>query len=283
MQERGDIYRISKKRGSGVNMLRPLYLEDHDHVLTLFHGKELDFGFLLNELLANRYAGEKLKVYGEFEKGDLVSILINNGLNVSYFSNEKRDVDIYNKILSAASYTKISGVHDMIEPFKSSLKIKEDVSSYLGYIQHVLVDPNSTNTQIHTLQSAEEWNQLYDLLASTTEFSSVLPASKSTYISQQLLLINDTTTRTCSLTLNGDMVATASTISEYKKSAIITGVYTNPLHRGRGFAREVLIQLCLRLLKEGKVPYFFYNNPKARSLYKTIGMVEVCKWRVLYK
>lgn len=264
-------------------MLSQLNGEDHDQVLTLFHERNLDFGFLLNELLANGYESDNLKVYGEFEHGTLISILINNGQNISYFSNETRDLHCYHPILSTATYSKISGVHYMIEPFKRSLKIKEDVSSYLGYIQRVSLSPSFASTHIHTIQSAEEWSQLYDMLASTAEFSSVLPASKSTYISKQLNTIKDETTRTFCLTQDGEVIATASTISEYKESAIITGVFTNPLHRGRGFARELLVQLCLKLLKEGKVSYFFYNNPKARSLYKTIGMVEVCKWRVLYK
>ncbi|MFK3937792.1 GNAT family N-acetyltransferase [Alkalihalobacillus sp. NPDC078783] len=264
-------------------MLRQLYEEDHDHVLTLFHGKELDFGFLLNELLVNRYGGEKLKVYGEFEQGILVSILMHNGHNISYFSEVKRDLDNYKQLISTATFAKISGVHDMIEPFNKAFNFKKDVSSYLGYIQHVLVDATYKKGQHHAICSPEDWSQLYDLLSSTAEFKFVLPANKLTYISEQLHSVKDDTTRTCCLMINGEMVATASTISEYKQSAIITGVYTNPLHRGRGFAGELLVQLCLQLLKEGRVPYLFYNNPNARSLYKKIGMVEVCKWRVLYK
>ncbi|MEK4564687.1 GNAT family N-acetyltransferase [Alkalihalobacillus sp. FSL R5-0424] len=264
-------------------MMRQLYVDDHDLVLTLFKGRVLDFGFLLDELLANNYESQYLKAYGEFEQGNLVSILMHNGINISYYSNETRDLESYNRLIFAASYSKISGVHDMIEPFARTLTVKEDVSSYLGYIEHFLVTPNDTSEHIQTIRTEEEWSQIYDLLASSAQYSSVLPANKSLYISDQLNLVSDVTTRTCCLILDGEMVATASTISEYKQSAIITGVYTNSLHRGRGFACKLLVQLCLQLLKEGKVPYFFYNNPKARSLYKKIGMVEACKWRVLYK
>ncbi|MDF2925549.1 MAG: hypothetical protein K0R57_4463 [Paenibacillaceae bacterium] len=89
------------------------------------------------------------------------------------------------------------------------------------------------------------------------------------------------TDRTMYLSIDGQMVASCSTVREGVNSAIIIGVVTHPSCRNKGYGTEMLIGLSDTLLNEGKYPYLFYSNPAARWVYKKIGMTEVCQWRVV--
>lgn len=53
-------------------------------------------------------------------------------------------------------------------------------------------------------------------------------------------------------------------------------------YRRKGYGTEVLVEMFDQLLAEGKYPYLFYSNPAARTVYKNMGMTEVCEWRVVF-
>lgn len=122
----------------------------------------------------------------------------------------------------------------------------------------------------------------YDLLLSTDEYTDCLPENKNDYITSEIKRINETSDRTAYLEIDNKMVSSCSTIREGEKSAIIIGVVTNPKYQNKGYGTEVLIGLFEMLLKEEKYPYLFYNNPAARSVYKKIGVTEICEWRVVF-
>ena len=260
-------------------------LDDHQKVLSLFDDRQKEYGFLIDEFVFNKYYQKNVKVFGEFVQGELSSILVNNGQNITYYANDKRDVTVYEDILSSLTFSKVSGEFDLIDPFLKMVQIKSDVLSHLGHIVKINHKPQHANLELCTISTKQEFSQLYDLLHITDEFTNVLSTDKDSYVSNQYHLINEheSTTRICYLEINGQMIATAQTVSEYKNSVIITGVYTSPHHRDKGYGMDLLIRLCSQLLIEGKTPYFFYNNPKARSIYLKIGVLETTNWRVLHK
>ncbi|CAG9623287.1 GNAT family N-acetyltransferase [Sutcliffiella rhizosphaerae] len=122
----------------------------------------------------------------------------------------------------------------------------------------------------------------YDLFLSTDEFLGSLPENRDDYIKMESDRLKNTADQTAYLSIDNVMVSSVATIREGDKSAIIIGVYTNPKYRGKGYGTEVLTCLFNKLLSEGKYPYLFYNNPVARSVYKNLGMTEVCEWCVLF-
>ena len=65
-------------------------------------------------------------------------------------------------------------------------------------------------------------------------------------------------------------------------SAIIGGVYTLPYARGRGYAAACTAALCADLQKDGKSPHLFYENPKAGSVYRSLGFEPIGRWGVIY-
>jgi uncharacterized protein len=65
-------------------------------------------------------------------------------------------------------------------------------------------------------------------------------------------------------------------------AGLIGGVYTLNAARGRGYAAACTAALSLDLLREGKVPCLFYENPVAGRVYERLGFEVMGQWAVLY-
>ena len=253
----------------------------HKEVVDFFGQDIEDFYFIISDLIRNNYSEEEFKVYGEFEENKLKSILINNFNNLTYYSKEDRDIDVYKGIMNDLKFKKISGPKDLVEKFIPLVKVQGDISSYMGYFNELVYKRKYEDLSIGFIKTEEEIGMQYDLLMSTEEYQDILPIDKYEYIMDQKSIIN-VNSRTAYLLADNKMVAACSTIAEYDKSAIVVGVVTDPKFRNKGYGTEVLIELFNNLLNEGKYPYLFYNNPAARSVYKKIGIKEVCEWRVMF-
>jgi predicted GNAT family acetyltransferase len=177
----------------------------------------------------------------------------------------------------------MSGPSNLIEKFRPYIKVKEDSLSYMGVIKNINLKRKYLDVPINIIKTEKEISIQYDLLMSTNEYVDCLPENKNDYILSEIKGINETSNRTAYLMMDNEMVSSCSTAKEGEKSAIIIGVVTNPKNRNKGYGTEVLIGLINVLLKEGKYPYLFYNNPAARRVYRKIGITEICEWRVIYK
>lgn len=254
---------------------------NHDDVIMLFGSEIVHYHFLINDLVTNNYHGEQFKVFGEYENGELVSILLNNFNNVTYYSKTERNVDAYKNILKTLSFSKLSGPSNLMYKFIPYINLKNDVKSHMGVVKSISVNRKYPGLEIKVVQSEEEIGMQYDLFLQTTEFYGSLPENKNDYIKMERERLKRSNDRTTYISIDNEMISSAATFSEGEKSAIIIGVFTNPKFRGRGYGTEVLIGLFEMLLKEGRYPYLFYSNPVARNVYKNLGMTEVCEWLVL--
>ena len=90
--------------------------------------------------------------------------------------------------------------------------------------------------------------------------------------------------RTYLATLDGEVVAAASTSAETPEAAMIGGVWTAPQARGRGLSTAVVAALCTALRRERRQPYLFYltENAPAARVYAKLGFRIIGGWRVLY-
>lgn len=259
--------------------VRKLSKTSHEDVVRLFDEDIVNYQFLIDGLLRNNYRGN-FKVFGEYQEDQLVSILVNNYNNVTYFSNTDREVSVYKDLLKELEFTKLSGPSYLMQKFLPYVSAKENTLSYLGVVKEIS-RPRMLKTPIGVIKTDSEISMQYDLLLSTSEFTESLPKAKEDYIKSEQERLKETSDRTVYLLKDGEMVSSCATIAEDFNSAIIIGVVTNPRYRNKGYGTEVLIGLFQMLLDEGKYPYLFYNNPAARSVYKKIGMTEVCEWRVI--
>lgn len=253
----------------------------HQEVINFFGQDIKKFYFIVSDMLRNNYMGKNFKVYGEFEENKLQSILLSNFNNLTYYAKSDRDANVYKDIIVDLPFEKISGPSNLVEKLIPFVNIQSDRLSYMGYVEKIGIKRKYPHLQVKYISTDDEIGMQYDLLLSAKEYLGVMPDSKEKYITGQRKIIN-TNSRTAYLLIDDKMVSSCSTISEYDKSAIVTGVVTSPEFRNKGYGSEVLICLFETLISEGKNPYLFYSNPVASSVYKKLGMEEVCEWRVVF-
>jgi len=77
---------------------------------------------------------------------------------------------------------------------------------------------------------------------------------------------------------DGKIVAHASTSAESKTGAMVVAVATHPDYRKKGYAKAVVSALTDTVLKQGKTPCLFYDNPEAGKIYHDLGYVTFDLW-----
>ncbi len=259
--------------------IKKLSKQNHAEVVALFGEDLVYYHFLVDDLLDNDYGGEAFHVYGEYDKANLSSILLNNYENITYYARTDRSVDVYRDILGQLRFSKLSGPSHLMAKFLPFVEATADTLSYLGVVEDIKVQRSYPELVVNTISTAEEVGRQYDLLMSTEEYN--LGQDRDTYVQAEMRRLEGTNARTVYLSRDGQMIASCATTRESRNSAIIIGVVTDPEYRNQGYGTEVLVDLFAALLREGKYPYLFYNNPAARSVYKNLGMTEVCQWRVV--
>ncbi|WP_169871325.1 GNAT family N-acetyltransferase [Shouchella patagoniensis] len=257
--------------------------KDATDIVALFGNQKNDYLFVLDQLDANNYEENDLSVYGERENSHLVSFILNQGDNLSYFAKNVRDVTPYLPITQKLSFRKMTCESRFADVWKPHLSIKKDTASWLGFVRNIKQNQLGPNSQIEMTEhiTRQTLSELYNLFTSTTEFANAMTLSKSAFIEAEQKRYIQGGTRTFFGRIAGQLIATVATTAEYERSTIITGVFTNKNFRGNGYGTHLLTLVCKKLLQEGKTPYFFYNNPKARSVYVSLGLQEICDWRVL--
>jgi hypothetical protein len=93
--------------------------------------------------------------------------------------------------------------------------------------------------------------------------------------------IKNGSARSYYMEIDGKVVSTASTSAESRDAAMIVAVATDRSYRNRGYATAVMSKLCSDLLKEGKIPCLFYNNPSAGKIYERMGFRRIGFWKML--
>ncbi|QFT89515.1 Acetyltransferase (GNAT) family protein [Bacillus sp. THAF10] len=262
--------------------VRRLSLEHHPSVIELFGKDEKNYQFVLNDLLVSQYAATNVQVFGSFQNNKLTAILFQNEGNLFFYENTNQSVECFTPFIKQVTYHKISGPSRMVEKLVPYLNITHDSSSYMGAVHQIKASRRYPELRMKRVKTEDELGMQYNLFSLTEEFKGSLPKDKQAYIDCEKIKIVETSNRNYYVAIDGKMVACAATVKETETSAIIIGVFTDPEFRGKGYGTEVLIALFDQLLIEGKVPYLFYSNPAARSVYKNLGMDEVCEWRVLY-
>jgi predicted GNAT family acetyltransferase len=80
--------------------------------------------------------------------------------------------------------------------------------------------------------------------------------------------------------VDGEPVSTACIVRRTRHAAAISGVYTLPALRGRGYAGSVTAAVVERIFAEGKGAACLYTdlrNPASNRCYAKIGFKPVCR------
>ena len=74
------------------------------------------------------------------------------------------------------------------------------------------------------------------------------------------------------------VIAHVCTNAELNRIAVVAELLVRKEYRRRGYASEILREICSQLLAEGKEVFSFYYSDESRTLHKHIGFCEVCDW-----
>lgn len=78
------------------------------------------------------------------------------------------------------------------------------------------------------------------------------------------------------------LVCTANITARTKSGAMIIGVATLPEYRKRGYASQVMSELCRQCFAEGMLFLcLFYDNPLAGELYHSMGFETIGRWAMM--
>lgn len=80
---------------------------------------------------------------------------------------------------------------------------------------------------------------------------------------------------------DGKVVSMVATAAENSKSAMLVGVCTTPQYRKKGYTTAIMSNMLQDLLEEKESVCLFYDNPKAGSIYKRSGFVDIGMWTML--
>jgi predicted GNAT family acetyltransferase len=79
--------------------------------------------------------------------------------------------------------------------------------------------------------------------------------------------------------VEGEPASAALTNAETTTLAMVSGVYTQPVWRGRGLSKAVCSALCRELLSEGRRPVLYWQEPAAGAVYRRLGFRPWGIWR----
>ncbi len=258
-------------------MIRPLRKRDNQ-VLMDFIKKESEINlFILGDVENNGYDKEFQKLWGEFNKqGELIAVLLKYFDSAIFYSRDDFDLKGFYQIMREQDFKMLSGEKSIVEKFEAVHNFSKRRDTYFCKLDNTnsleLVQSTHKLKRVE-LSDVDKILELYELI---DEFENVSAESARKGFEEgnkRAYFIED----------DGKMAAVAQTTAENSISAMIVGVCTHPDYRQRGYASLCMNKLCRELLDEGKSLCLFYNNPKAGSIYKRLGFVDIGMWTMFNK
>ncbi|GAA0123472.1 MAG: GNAT family N-acetyltransferase [Clostridium argentinense] len=149
-------------------------------------------------------------------------------------------------------------------------KVKFNQFAYLDNL-------SSINENIPVIKAKlEDIEEVYALRKTIEEFKNFKTSSASIKAA-----INSGFGRVYCIKSNDKILASAATTAESKELAMIVSVMTNNNYRNKGYATSCVYHLCKDLIEEGKTPCLFYDNPKAKNIYKNLGFEGIAVWVIV--
>ncbi|MEG0473721.1 MAG: GNAT family N-acetyltransferase [Solibacillus sp.] len=260
-------------------MIRLLTEADNEICMALVQQQPAENLFIIGDIEAYGYDQPFQKIWGQFEKGTLVAVLLKYDSNYIPYGQGSFDVDGFASIFNSDEEAKeLSGLKHLIDQLEPKINRTFTSKKELYYAKCTMLQPlypaaEITDVELLTLDAIEE---NIALIHSIPEFA----GSPST-IESKLRAEENKTGRTYIMREDGIMVSSASTTAENRMSAMIVGVATREGYKKKGYASKCMQKICGELLDEGKSLCLFYDNPAAGAIYKRLGFEDIGMWTMI--
>lgn len=220
------------------------------------------------------------ELWGSFDDANqLQGVLLRFNENfIPYYKNDNFDITDFRNMIASNNIPKkiISGKESIVKRFKEVLRSPKEKSMYFCELR----DSSKLREYGDDIQIAVENDarRIYDLLENIEEFQTTDTNS----VERIQKVISSKAGRIYFVEdKEGELLTVSQTTSETSTSAMVVGVATRKEQRGKGLMSQCLSKLCHDVLEEGKTLCLFYDNPKAGSVYHSIGFESIDRWMML--
>lgn len=261
-------------------MIRKLNRNDHDTVMAFIGHKPAENLFIIGDIEAFGYDSAIQDIWGQFEDGRMIAIMLRYDQNYIPFSESTYDVKGFAEIINQnPNRIEISGLKYLVDPLHSliSRKVRKYSDTYYAKCTKLSVKIDEEQFQHTYYLQPSEYEENIEMLKSIPEFSMGTFSMEAReraekYKTGRTYIVRDQ---------DGIMMASASSTAENLQSAMIVAVGTKPGYEKRGYATVCMEKLCSELLAEGKTLCLFYNNPAAGNIYKRLGFIDIGMWTMV--
>jgi uncharacterized protein len=258
-------------------MFRKLTAQDKDDLFKYLEKERAYNLFILGDVENYGMETDFQELWAEFEDDEYIAVLLRYKNFCILYSDGNFNVKWFaDKIRSYKGIEGVSGKREIIEALSILLdykKIRHQYLSELGEIKDIPEEFVSNKVEIAKPEHAKE---LYELEAKIKEFDDF-----SNSVEKVEEALRSGRSKTYFIRDAGKIVSCASTTAETSNSVMIIGVCTHPEWRGKGYASFCTAKLSYDMLKIGKRPCLFYDNPAAGKIYRRIGYKEIGKWDLI--
>ncbi|WP_338754509.1 GNAT family N-acetyltransferase [Bacillus sp. FJAT-52991] len=261
-------------------MIRKLSKNDHESVMELIGNKPAENLFIIGDIEAYGYDSDIQDIWGQFQNGKLIAVLLRYDQNYIPYSEQQYDVKGFAEIINSnPNRIEISGLKHLIEPLQSFInrEVRQYSETFYAKCTALSYKVDEEKIKKASFLHPSEYIENIEMLTAIPEFAtgnfSVATRERAEqYKTGRTYIVRNE---------QGMMVASASSTAENSQSAMIVGVGTRPKFERRGFATLCMEKLCSELLAEGKSLCLFYNNPAAGNIYKRLGFKDIGLWTMI--
>ncbi|WP_069203062.1 GNAT family N-acetyltransferase [Bacillus testis] len=233
--------------------------------------------FIIGDLENFGFTHDFQELWGDLdEEGNLQGVLLRYRNSFIPYSEGEHDIAGFAKIIETfdgpLAFSGCEEVIERYEPFIGHLMGRKTRTYFCQCTKDSFVPCHDGKVEIQRADLGMI-DDVTDLLETIEEFS-LRPDIRESNRHR----IESGTGRTYFIAENGKPISSASTTAENTNSAMVMAVCTANEARGKGYASRIVSKLASDLLKEGRVPCLFYDNPVAGKIYKAIGFRDIGKW-----
>ena len=269
-------------------MIRKLTELDNEKVMELVLPQASINLFIIGDIEMYGYEADFQELWGDFDDNDNL-----RGILLRYYDS----FIVYGKVGYYAqgfvdiieNYEKhdvISGEEEILKAVQPLLRGNyKDATTYFAECRAETLNLSEDVGLRARVERAklEDARGLADLTCSIEEFGTVNLRGIDEQVARITKKLEDKAGRDYFIKEDGKIVSMVATAAENTKSAMLVGVCTAPVYRMKGYTTAIMSEILQDLLAEKESVCLFYDNPKAGSIYKRSGFVDIGMWTMLMR
>jgi len=267
-------------------MIRKLTELDNEKVMALVLPQASINLFIIGDIEMYGYEADFQELWGDFDVHDnLRGVLLRYYDDfIVYGLNEYDAQGFVDIIESHEKHGVISGEQNVLKAVQPLLKDDYDQKElYFAECRAETLHLAGGEALRAKVKCAgpEDARRLADLICSMEEFGTMKNIEEQ--IERIARKIKDKAGRDYFIEEDGKIVSMVETAAENSKSAMLVGVCTAPDYRMKGYTTAIMSEILQDLFNEKESVCLFYDNPKAGSIYKRSGFVDIGMWTMLIR